>query len=132
MTASPLVAAGGVVSRPGDAGPELVVIHRPRYDDWSFPKGKADPGETLEQTALREVWEETALRCRIGRPLGHKRYPGKVVHYWAMTVEETEVFEPSEEVDAVRWVSAGEAGALLSHAQDHELLAAFLEGRGPR
>ncbi|MDE3719931.1 MULTISPECIES: NUDIX hydrolase [Nocardiopsis] len=128
MNAS-LTAAGGLISRPGDSGPEFVVIHRPRYDDWSFPKGKVDPGETLEQTALREVWEETALRCRLGRRLGSMSYPGKVVHYWSMTVEEADVFEPSEEVDAVRWVPASEAESLLSHPQDRELLGLFLSLR---
>ncbi|WP_051415813.1 NUDIX hydrolase [Nocardiopsis sp. CNT312] len=125
---TPLAAAGGLVTRPGDSGPEFAVIHRPRHGDWSFPKGKRDPGEALEQTALREVWEETALRCRLGRPLGSASYPGKIVHYWAMTVEEAGAFEPGEEVDAVRWVPAAEAAALLSHEQDRELLAAFLDG----
>ena len=60
-------AAGGVVWRRGDAGLELAVVHRPRYDDWSLPKGKLDPGETWEEAALREVEEEIGLRCRLGQ-----------------------------------------------------------------
>lgn len=124
----PLVmAAGGVVARPGLYGPELVIIHRPKYDDWSFPKGKVDPGETLEQAALREVYEEAALRCRLGRPLLRKEYPGKEVHYWEMHVDSEETFLPNQEIDDLRWVAADRAPEMLSHPQDRQLLGEFLD-----
>src|SRR5215212_1239379 len=101
-------AAGGVVWRRGDHGLEIAVVHRPRYDDWSLPKGKLDAGETFEQAALREVEEETGLRCRLGRELGETRYRDrkdrpKVVRYWVMEDAEGE-FEPNDEVDELRWV----------------------------
>lgn len=123
---APVIAAGGLIIRDGDAGTEVVVIHRPRYDDWSFPKGKVDAGETIEQTALREVWEETALHCRLGRRLSSKSYPAKVVHYWLMTVERDDHFVATKEVDVVRWVPLPEAAEVLSHQQDRELLSEYL------
>lgn len=121
-----ILAAGGIVSRPGSDVPELVVIHRPRHADWSFPKGKVDPGETLTQTALREVWEETALRCRLGAPLGAERYPGKEAHYWAMTVAEEGAFVPNDEVDQLRWVPVTAVARILTHGQDRAVLGRFL------
>jgi 8-oxo-dGTP diphosphatase len=114
-------AAGGLVMR--DDG-RVAVAHRPRYDDWSFPKGKLDAGETWEQAALREVHEEIGLRCRLGDELPATEYDvsrgRKVVRYWWMEPESGE-FTPNEEVDEVRWVTPEEAQSLLSYDHDREL-----------
>ena len=120
-------AAGGVVTRPGGVGVELLVVHRPRYDDWSLPKGKLDPGETWEEAALREVHEETGYRCHLGEEVGQVSYRDrkdrpKLVRYWAMRVEGGG-FEPNDEVDELRWLAPDEARALLSYPHDLALLA---------
>jgi len=123
-------AAGGLVWRPGREGPELLVVHRPRKDDWSFPKGKLDPGETLEQAALREVEEETGFCCRLGAPLGSTSYVDaagrpKTVAYWAMTVvsgRET----PNHEVDRMVWSDVGAIPSLLSYDTDRAVLERFV------
>jgi 8-oxo-dGTP pyrophosphatase MutT (NUDIX family) len=111
-------AAGGVVLRDG----LVAVVHRPRYDDWSLPKGKLDPDESFEEAALREVEEETGLRCRLIRELPTVIYDvrgrRKEVRYWAMAVEDETPFVPNEEVDEVRWVEPQEALALLSYDRD--------------
>ena len=91
MTEKRIEAAGGVVMRRGPEETEIAVVHRPRYDDWSFPKGKLDPGETFEEAALREVREETGLICRLGPELAFAHYDDnkgrpKVVRYWLMAV----------------------------------------------
>jgi 8-oxo-dGTP diphosphatase len=116
-------AAGGVVVRDG----RVAVAHRPRYDDWSFPKGKLDPGESWEQAALREVEEEVGLRCRLGRelpPAGYDVAAGrKVVRWWLMDVE-SGAFAPNEEVDEMRWLTPEEAERLLTYPHDRELLQA--------
>ncbi len=123
-----VVAAGGVVVRPGAQGPEVLVVHRPRYDDWSFPKGKQDPGETDEETALREVAEETGLTCALGAYLGavhyldHRRRT-KIVHYWRMEPIGDGTFAPDDEVDELRWCQPDDAVALLTYAHDRDLLA---------
>jgi 8-oxo-dGTP diphosphatase len=119
-------AAGGVVWRRGAGGLEIVLVHRPRYDDWSLPKGKLDPGETFEQAALREVEEETGLRCRLGRLVGETTYRDnkdrlKLVRFWAMRAGDGE-FDPDDEVDELRWVPLAEAGPLLSYDFDRELV----------
>ena len=121
-------AAGGVVIRDGEVGPEVAVVHRPRYDDWSLPKGKCDPGETDEQCAVREVEEETGLRCALGPELLPTRYVDrkgrpKVVRYWQMRVLGSRPFVPNEEIDALRWVPLDEAPAGLTYPHDAELLA---------
>ncbi len=123
-------AAGGLVLRSGDDGPEVALVHRPRYDDWSLPKGKVDPGETDEQCARREVEEETGLRCRLGRELPSTRYidrkgRAKQVRYWEMEVEDG-TFAPNDEVDELRWLAPAEAAALLSYDHDRALVAAAL------
>jgi 8-oxo-dGTP diphosphatase len=115
-------AAGGVVIRSG----ALALVHRPRYDDWAFPKGKLDPGESWEDAALREVEEETGLRCRLGDELPPTSYRGpkgraKVVRYWRMEPLAGE-FVPSKEVDELRWVSPDDARSLLSYEHDRALL----------
>jgi 8-oxo-(d)GTP phosphatase len=128
-----LVAAGAVVCRRSERGLEVLVVHRPKYDDWSFPKGKLDPGEHLLGAALREVEEETGLPIRLGPPLPVQRYPitsdgrslVKQVHYWtARQLGGTEVstYSPNAEIDDVRWVDVSEARTLLSYARDVALL----------
>jgi len=119
-------AAGGVVWRSSGDGLEILLVHRPRYDDWSLPKGKLDRGETFEDAARREVEEETGLRCELGSFLGETNYHdrkgrSKVVRYWAMRAGEGE-FSPDDEVDELRWVPAAEAGPELSYGFDRELV----------
>jgi 8-oxo-dGTP diphosphatase len=102
------------------------VVHRPKYDDWSFPKGKLDPDESDEDAALREVEEETGFACRLDRELPSIRYHDrfgrpKVVRYWIMEPVEGE-FRPTREVDELRWVSPDEAARILSYDHDRELL----------
>jgi 8-oxo-dGTP pyrophosphatase MutT (NUDIX family) len=128
-------AAGGLVRRNGRGTMRLAIVHRPGYDDWSFPKGKVDRGETLEQTALREVEEETGLRCKLVAPLGCTAYSDhkgrdKVACYWLMDVVGGR-FRAGSEVDEVRWVTVEEALELLSYRRDRALLRAFdLEATG--
>jgi 8-oxo-dGTP pyrophosphatase MutT (NUDIX family) len=118
-------AAGGVVCRPGANGPCVAVVHRPRYDDWSLPKGKLDRGETWEEAALREVQEEIGLRCRLGRELTAAEYlvrsGRKVVRYWLMEPE-SGAFAPNEEVDEMRWLSPDEAVRTLTYDHDRALV----------
>jgi 8-oxo-dGTP pyrophosphatase MutT (NUDIX family) len=121
-----VLAAGGLVWRRGKEGPEVVVVHRPRYDDWSLPKGKLDEGEEFEQAALREVEEETGLRCRAGRALGDTSYRDKkdrvkLVRYFEMQPESGE-FSPNDEVDELRWLPLARAGEELSYGFDRELV----------
>jgi 8-oxo-dGTP diphosphatase len=117
-------AAGGVVRREDGA---IAIVHRPRYDDWSLPKGKLDPGESWEDCALREVWEETGLRCELGEELSPTFYDdrkgrAKAVRYWLMTPrEDADAFEPNEEVDELRWLPASEATELLTYEHDIDL-----------
>ena len=121
-------AAGGVVCR-GDRGTrEVVVIHRPRYDDWTFPKGKVEPGEHEIDAAVREVCEETGLVCAPAGELPSVAYIDpkgrpKTVRYWRMQVVSGEP-EPGDGVDEVRWAAAEEAAALLTHDRDREVLGA--------
>jgi len=128
-------ASGGVVWRRGEGEVEVVVVHRPRYDDWSLPKGKLDPGEGWEQAALREVEEEVGLRCRLGDelpPVGYTDHKGraKAVRYWLMEPEGDADFEPNEEVDEMRWLAPDEAAAALSYPHDAELVRAGAERLG--
>jgi 8-oxo-dGTP diphosphatase len=117
-------AAGGVVVRDG----EVVLVHRPAYDDWTFPKGKAEEDETDEDCALREVHEETGLRCRLGDELSPTEYTDsrgrpKRVRWWRMEPIADDGFTPNDEVDEVRWVSPADAAQLLTYGRDHALLA---------
>jgi 8-oxo-dGTP diphosphatase len=126
-------AAGGIVHRRDPSGEwQVLLVHRPRYDDWSLPKGKADRGERPEETALREVEEETGLRCQLGDEVGETRYKdakgrSKVVRYWLMEPEPDAPgangeFTPNDEVDAIQWCSQEDAAQRLSYAHDRELL----------
>ena len=122
-------AGGGIVRRRGPVELwEIVLVHRPRYDDWSLPKGKVITGETVDEAALREVEEETGFVCRLVRPFGEVTYrdgKGRVkgVWYWVMEVL-TGRFAPSTEVDAMRWVTVPEALHLLTYPHDRGLLGA--------
>jgi 8-oxo-dGTP pyrophosphatase MutT (NUDIX family) len=130
--AAEVKASGGVVWRRRERGLEVVVVHRPRYDDWSLPKGKLDPGEDWQEAALREVEEEVGLRCRLGDelpPVGYTDHKGraKVVRYWLMEPEGDPGFEPNEEVDAMQWLTPDEAAGALSYPHDGELVRAAAE-----
>jgi 8-oxo-dGTP diphosphatase len=116
-------AAGGLVVRDG----QVALVHRPRYDDWTLPKGKLDRGESFEQAAVREVEEETGVRARLVRELPATTYRvrgrPKVVRYWLMEVEGDGPFVPNDETDELRWVSPDQAQGLLSYEHDRELVA---------
>jgi 8-oxo-dGTP diphosphatase len=118
--ADPLRAAGGVVVREG----RVLLVHRPKYEDWAFPKGKLEDGESWEDAALREVEEETGLRCTLGPYVGSTRYDVrdglKEVRYFRMAAGGEA--RAQNEVDEVRWASPGEAGELLSYDYDRQLL----------
>ncbi len=128
-------AAGGIVVRPGPRGPEVLVVHRPRYDDWSLPKGKVDPGESLLEAAVREVAEETGLAVEIGERAGEVRYRdrhgrSKAVVYWHMTPRPPSRITrpPDDEVDRVCWLGVDEALERLTYEHDRALVAALTRG----
>jgi 8-oxo-dGTP pyrophosphatase MutT (NUDIX family) len=127
-------AAGGVLWRRGESGVEVLLVHRPRYDDWSFPKGKCEPGESFLDAARREVTEETGLLPVVGRPLSQVAYLDrrgrpKIVRYWTMSVG-SGTFAPNDEVDEVAWLPIGAARDRLSYPRDGVLLDRF-GGPGP-
>jgi len=118
-------AAGAVVHRTGPDGVELVLVHRPKYDDWSLPKGKLDPRESWETAALREVHEETGQRGKLGPELSPVFYADrkgrhKAVRYWLLEADPaaSEPFEIDEEVDQVLWITPQEAEERLTHEID--------------
>jgi 8-oxo-dGTP diphosphatase len=123
-----ITAAGAVLWRDRGNGVEIAVVHRPRYDDWSLPKGKVDPGETLPATAVREIEEETGFRALLGRRLRTVRYRvpagDKVVEYYSAAAVSGE-FTPGNEVDSLRWLPAEEAASALSYETDVDVLRAF-------
>lgn len=121
-------AAGGLVIRRYSGTLQIALVHRPVHQDWSFPKGKLEEGETQEDAAQREVLEETGMVCRLIRFIGHTEYVDrksrpKVVAYWVMEPG-SGTFAPNEEVDELRWLDVADAMALLSYERDRELLAA--------
>jgi 8-oxo-dGTP diphosphatase len=128
-------AAGGVISRRRGANIEVLLIYRNRQQDWTFPKGKLEAGETHEACALREVFEETALICELGVELPSVSYPDrkgqmKLIRYWTMKVLKGEA-RPCNEVHEVRWLTTESAHATLTYDRDRELLAAFVRVSTP-
>ena len=129
-------AGGGIVSRKNGRGElEVLLVHRPHRGDWSFPKGKREPGETDEQCARREVWEETGLSCALGvelPPVSYRDREGraKTVRYWAMTADGGPA-EARNEIDDVRWLGIADAASLLTYEADRALLAAFCAVAAP-
>jgi 8-oxo-dGTP pyrophosphatase MutT (NUDIX family) len=125
-----ILAAGGIVIDYENPEPRVLLVHRPRYDDWSFPKGKLDKGETVEAAALREVQEETGLSCRIIQKLAiiryltekKKRLRPKAVHYFLMEFVSGDIRVPGDEVDRADWFEFEEATRELSYEQDRKLL----------
>jgi 8-oxo-(d)GTP phosphatase len=124
MASAALVeAAGGVLWRHalGGSGVEIALVHRPKYDDWSLPKGKLEPGEPPVLGAIREIWEETGHRAVPGRPIGETRYSKdgqpKRVRYWSMRAAGG-TFVPTEEVDQLMWLPPREARQFLSPDRD--------------
>ncbi|GAA2263487.1 NUDIX hydrolase [Streptomyces amakusaensis] len=134
----PVLAAGCVLWRhaPGEDGDgvEICLVHRPKYDDWSHPKGKLKSGESALAGAVREVLEETGAHCEPGPELPAVRYlvegRPKEVRYWAAETTGG-AFAPNSEVDHVRWLSPAKARELLTQERDAELVTAFLDARGP-
>jgi 8-oxo-dGTP diphosphatase len=121
-----IAAAGGVLIRDGDDGREVAVIHRPKYMDWSLPKGKLEEGEGWLEAALREVEEETGYRCDASMELPRVSYLDrkgrrKLVRYWLMRPTDGE-FEPHGEVDELRWVGQEDAQELLTYPHDRDLV----------
>jgi 8-oxo-dGTP diphosphatase len=119
-------AAGGLVVRESAGLVKVAIVHRPRHDDWSLPKGKLAPGEEWASAALREVEEETGMRCELGEELGSVRYRDrkgrpKLVRWWRMRPLGGE-FAPGDEVDELRWLAPAEALELLDYEQDRELV----------
>jgi 8-oxo-dGTP pyrophosphatase MutT (NUDIX family)/phosphohistidine phosphatase SixA len=127
MPGKDVLAAGAVVFRPGK---RVLLVHRPRYDDWSFPKGKLDPGEHVVAAAVREVAEETGLHVRLGPPLTGQRYPNgggrtKAVSYWVGRVvgdDDVSRYRPNAEIDDVAWVPYDEALDRLTYEHDRDTL----------
>ena len=119
------LAAGAVLWRGNPESPEVALIHRPRYNDWSLPKGKVDPGESLVTTAAREISEETGFEVRLGKLLGKVTYPvqnrTKVVYYWEAEVTGGE-FNDNDEVDELRWMPLAKAAKKVSYALDADVL----------
>jgi 8-oxo-dGTP diphosphatase len=125
-----IVSAGAVVSR---KGPDVLLVHRPKYDDWSFPKGKVDPGEHVTTAAVREVAEETGLDIRLGPPLSMQHYVvrngrtrDKNVHYWVGRVvgrDDVSTYVPNDEIDGVEWVPFDRAADRLTYDRDRATLS---------
>ena len=128
-----ILAAGAVVLRDAPDGREVLVVHRPRYDDWTLPKGKLDEGELLPVCAVREVGEETGVQIRIGTPLGLRTYPigkqTKVVHWWVGVPTEEVSREADDEVDDVAWWPLAKAAEHLTYEDEREVLAQALDER---
>ncbi len=138
MTGVDVRAAGGVVWRDGPGGVEILLVHRPRYSDWSLPKGKLDDGEGWTDAAAREVTEETGLTCELGSALAAVHYNDrrgrvKEVRYWAMRPI-SGTFAPNSEVDAIEWTNLHDAMARVTYEFDLYVLDSFediVAGGGP-
>ncbi len=146
LTPDVVYAAGGVLWRPGAAGPEVALVHRPRYDDWTLPKGHVDPGEHIVVAGLREIVEETGLTARFVRHVARVAYDvprrprhgkggkgsghtvRKRVHYWSALATGGE-FVPNDEVDSLRWLPVADAADLATYPLDRKVVRAF--GRQP-
>lgn len=135
MTDRAVYAAGGVLWRVADGRLRIALVHRTKYRDVTLPKGKIEPGETLAETAVREVHEETGIRASLGVPLGvsHYHLPNgreKIVHYWALRAKDRAIressFVPNKEIAAVEWIGPKQALARLSYPVDQEILESFL------
>jgi 8-oxo-dGTP pyrophosphatase MutT (NUDIX family)/phosphohistidine phosphatase SixA len=131
---SPVLAAGAVCWRVVNGKVRILLVHRTQHKDISLPKGKVDPGETLPQTAVREIAEETGLVVGLGAPLGQVEYPlpsgrQKIVYYWSAEVDghaiESARFFPNDEISALEWVSVKKARTLLTYPHDVEIVEAF-------
>ena len=132
MLVEKVLAAGGIIIDENSGERRVLLVHRPRYDDWSFPKGKLDPGETVEEAALREVREETGVKCRIVRQFAVMSYhyrtrnkgrlKPKAVHYFLMEPVTRRIRVPVDEVDLADWFTLEEAARKLTYAQDKKLL----------
>ena len=128
-----VIAAGAVVGRKGTQGREVLLVHRPKYDDWSFPKGKQDPGEHVTHTAVREVLEETGVEIRLGVPLLPQLYAvsggrAKTVHYWVGHVlgdDDVSGYEINAEVDELGWFDLDAAKEKLTYLDDLDLLEQY-------
>ncbi|QJY47006.1 NUDIX hydrolase [Pseudonocardia broussonetiae] len=131
---TPILAAGAVLWRRAGSGAEVALVHRPRYDDWSLPKGKLDRGESMPHAAVRETAEETGFAARLGPLLLDVHYDviegPKVVRYWAAQAC-SGAFEPNAETDELRWCSPDDAAALLSYRRDLDVLARFADTGPP-
>lgn len=120
-------AAGGILWKETPSGQKIVIIHRKRYDDWSLPKGKKDPDESWQETALREVWEETNCRAILGKFIGSSSYTmngqtPKVVLFWQMALQKEFDFKPNSEVDRIKWISPKKALKQLSYNNERNIL----------
>jgi len=136
VTSGPVLAAGAVCWRIVEGKPKVLLVYRTAHQDFSLPKGKVDPGETLPETAVREIHEETGLAVSLGAPLGTVEYRlpsgrDKVVHYWSAEVDdhalELAKFTPNDEIAALEWLSLGKARRKLSYAHDIDVLDRFHE-----
>ncbi len=120
-------AAGGLLWRETERGMELAVVHRPRYDDWTLPKGHLDPGEGWEEAAVREVFEETGCRATLGEFAGTVSYlvnnKAKMVLFWHMLLERENTFIPNREVDQLLWLTRGRALEKLDYQAERAILS---------
>ncbi len=128
---SDVKAAGGIVVRAAKKGPKVLLVHRQRYNDWSFPKGKLEEGEKFKEAAFREVLEETGFDCKLHKPslpsihYDDRKGRRKEVRYWLMTAIAGE-FEPNDEVDMIAWVRLEKVGERLTYAKDRQFFDGVL------
>ena len=127
LNAEVIEAAGGILWHHNQGYREVAIIHRPRYDDWTLPKGKRESGESWQETALREVFEETGCKAKLDSFAGSLSYPvggiAKIILFWNMVVDDIASFAPNLEVDELIWVPFEEAIQLLTYEGEKNLLA---------